>query len=227
MSNNIGPIALLLIVLIINNFPGSTKAKEIDIAKWDSLYSEALEDYNRVYEEYSDVSDIIITPDDNLPPEPEIQGESILGEKAEGFSMLEEDGGHQGLFRPTEKCNKENCPICKTGKYAEARKNRLVLLTGPDWCIPCIRFERDVIEELLKYPANGWIINNTPQAHIQKFLVDSEGNMSKEARKYAREDTKYPALVVIRNGKEVKRYHGLYEFTHKDMAKLITGTYGD
>lgn len=197
MFKNIFPILIICGLLIVNNIPNG-QAKEIDTAKWDNLYVQSLEDYDNAHEKYTDVSEAFPDgkPDENVEPKP--QGESTLGESSDikAFAELTE------------------------------RKNRLVLITGLGWCRPCNDFDSRVIKKLeARNEGDGhdWIINSTNLAHVQQFVVENNGIPPYEATKYNVHS--FPTLIVIQDGKEVKRYTGLQQFNQYDMPELINGTY--
>lgn len=111
----------------------------------------------------------------------------------------------------------------------EENKNILIKFSGSDWCIPCIKLQKKVIEDI------------TFQSYISKNLIYIEadfprkkGKLSKEiilrnedlAATYNKQGV-FPKMVLIdSNGKVLKFWDGFDKMTAENFIKEINLSIG-
>lgn len=178
------------------------------------------------------------TPDDKPgpikpDPQPEPEPEPVIPEP--------EPGPRCG--NPNCRCRHCNCPTmtfttqpaaCRVSTYVAAEKPKTVktepvvyvadtsvypqlVLVNAKWCGPCHTLVN--VAKVLK--SNGWRVGDTPDNRI--WLLDTDTNTDFVAKHNI---GPIPTILIMRNGKVIKRYDGEASLAFNDpfkMGALVTG----
>ncbi len=117
----------------------------------------------------------------------------------------------------------------KTLEEAKASNKTIILVfSGSDWCIPCIKLKEEILEkeEFKKALSNDFVIVNAdfPKKKKNASLQSKEIKKQNETlmEKYNPEGY-FPYVVLISNTEKLIATHGYENITPKEYAELLNG----
>jgi len=115
----------------------------------------------------------------------------------------------------------------KTAEEQAAKENKLVLVnfSGSDWCIPCMRLRKEILESTVfeNYAQEHLVLVRADFPRQKKNQLNAEQVKRNEALadKYNAEGTFPLTLLIDKNGKVVKKWDGMpNESAEKFVAEI-------
>jgi thioredoxin-related protein len=103
-----------------------------------------------------------------------------------------------------------------TAKAANEDKNIIMVFAGSDWCAPCIKLEKNILEsnEFKKYAAEHWVLLKLdfPKRKQNKLSQEQQAHNDALAEKYNKKGY-FPLVLVMNKNGEV-----LGETSFKDIS---------
>jgi len=111
-------------------------------------------------------------------------------------------------------------------KAHDQHKNIILNFSGSDWCIPCIRMEKEIFEsaEFKKYADEKLVLVNADFPRLKKNKLSREQQKKNEilADKYNPSGSFPLTLLIDENGKVIKTWEGYPEINGSQFAAQIT-----
>ncbi len=112
----------------------------------------------------------------------------------------------------------------------ENHKHILLVFSGSDWCIPCIKMEKEIFEKesFANYAKDHLVLLHADFPRLKKHQLPKDQLKRNEelAEKYNKQGA-FPFTVLLdANGKELKHWDGLVASTPEDFIKQIQLTTG-
>ncbi len=104
-------------------------------------------------------------------------------------------------------------------------KHILLSFSGSDWCVPCIKTERDIFEKesFIKFADTNLILVNADFPRLKKNQLSKALTKQNEAlaEKYDK-DGLFPVIVLLNaDGKVLKEWEGYQDVTPENFASQI------
>lgn len=107
------------------------------------------------------------------------------------------------------------------------KEHKLVLLkfSGSDWCIPCIRMQKEIFESdaFVKFADSSLVLVNAdfPRLKKNKLSKDQQKNNDKLAEKYNRQGTFPLTLLMDNKGQVLKSWESYTKMTPEQFISQI------
>lgn len=112
----------------------------------------------------------------------------------------------------------------------ETNKNILLVFSGSDWCIPCIKMEREIFqkESFANYAKDNLVLLHADFPRLKKHQLPKDQVKRNEelAEKYNKQGAFPFTILLDANGNELKHWDGLVASTPEDFIKQIQSTTG-
>jgi len=98
-------------------------------------------------------------------------------------------------------------------------KNILLVFTGSDWCAPCIRFEKKVLDDpsFIKYANDHLVLMNADFPQTKKLSPQIVEENERLAAKYNPSGS-FPLIVLLKPDEEVVAY---LDYRNEDVNQFI------
>jgi thioredoxin-related protein len=110
-------------------------------------------------------------------------------------------------------------------KAKAEQKHILLLFSGSDWCIPCIKMEKEVIEKeaFQSYAKENLVILKADFPRLKKNQLPKEIRQENEAlaSQYNKEGTFPYTLLLDANGNVLKNWTGAVSETPEDFVQQL------
>lgn len=99
-------------------------------------------------------------------------------------------------------------------------KNVLLVFTGPDWCAPCIRFEKKVLEDtaFIGYAEDHLVLMKADFPQTRKQMPQVVEENERLAEKYNPSGS-FPLIVLLKPDREVVAY---LDYRNEDVNEYIS-----
>lgn len=103
-------------------------------------------------------------------------------------------------------------------------KSILIKFSGSDWCIPCIKLQKKIIEDpkFQEYLSNNLLFVDADFPRKKNKISLETKNRNKELAEHYNPNGIFPLMVLVnKEGKILKKWEGFDDYTALDLIKEL------